>query len=404
MKVALVLSGGGARGAYEAGILRYLLCDLSAHLGDRLRLDVIVGTSVGAINGIWIAGRGLTSASARQLSDVWCALRSDQIFRFGARDLVRLPRLLRGGSRRPNARQVSLLDPAPLRELIYHRLPWEGMRRRLFTGEVEAIVISATEIATGRSIHFVDHHRGSVPGFMPYDVADLLPVRLTPLHCLASAAIPFFFPPVDLGGNYFVDGALRQNTPLSPALRLGADRVLVIGVKRSFRARRDAALEKSRDRPPNLVFLLGKALNALTLDSIEEHLMRLEQFNTLLSWGATAFGSTFLERLNAVIAPVRGAPYRHVRTCYMRPSEDIGCLATTCFRKSKVRANWSTRKFYNMIGPDPDELEADLLSYLLFDRCYTAEIEKLGWEDARRNEEALVQFFTAADDDRNHPL
>ncbi|MCK6525717.1 patatin-like phospholipase family protein, partial [Myxococcota bacterium] len=279
-KVALVLAGGGARGAYEAGALRYILTELSPALRRPTRFHIICGTSAGALNGAFLAGTGDHAETARALSSIWRSMEISQVFNFTALEMLRSPSRLWQRPPANGAEQSALLDAAPLHALVKRMFPAEGLRRRLSSGELLALAVSATEVATGRNLIFLQRHHPGPHEDIPYAQMVMRESTLAPEHVLASAAIPFLFPPVEVDGRYFVDGALRQNTPLSPALRLGAEKVLVIGVKRSFTLEPPQLVEEA-DRPPSLTFLMGKALNALTLDPLERDLKAVERYNAL---------------------------------------------------------------------------------------------------------------------------
>ncbi len=389
--LAAVLSGGGARGAYEAGVLRYLAEHVASQLPDRDPIDAWCGTSAGALNAAWYAGHGLTPSAARGLSELWRSMCINDIYRFDAKTFFTTPmKIFRS---KAVGLDKSVLDGEGVRQLVHANFPYEGIRDRIAAGEVQALVITATEVATGRSVHFLQSadQVSQVPERL-LGAEALRATRLTPDHCLASAAIPFVFPAVQLAGRWFVDGSLRQNTPLRPALYLGAERILVIAVKRSFTARAEKALARLERQNANLVFLAGKTLNALMLDPIEQDLYRVEGMNRLFEWGQATYGDDFMDRLNADLATDRPMPYRQVRTLLFRPQEDLGQVAAQAMRTRPPDANRATRVLLGAVS-DQDSEDADLLSYLLFDGAYTGELERLGWEDARDRADELYAFL-----------
>lgn len=388
MTTALVLQGGGARGAYEAGVLRFLTNEIGPRLDRPMDVPIISGTSVGALNGAFVAGNGLEPATGRYLSKLWRTLSVGDIWGFDGMDLLRAPGRL--WSPDPDLGSA-FLDARPLHSLVRRLFPTAGLAAAFASGRLHAFVIAATEVATGRASLFVESRAG-MELELPYPQVTVRPVTMSSEHVLASAAIPFLFPPIAVDGEPYVDGGLRQPTPLSPVLRLGADRALVIGVKRPFAARTEKALAESHDNP-NLVFLLGKVLNVLMLDPLEQDLSRLERLNAIFEWGTETYGDDFVERLNAVVAPRRGAGYRRVETQLVLPREDLGRVAAACYAASSADLNRPTRFLLDSIS-DREGKEADLLSYLFFDRCYTSELERLGWEDARAKEEELARFLS----------
>ena len=388
MTTALVLQGGGARGAYEAGVLRFITNEIAPRLDAPMQIPLISGTSVGALNGAFLAGHGLHPTTGRRLSRLWRTLEVADIWEFDSLDLLRSPARLYTPD--PDIGSA-FLDARPVQRLVRKLFPTEGLKRAFASGALTAFIVAATEVATGRASLFVQ----SAQGFdlqIPYPQVTVRPVTMSSEHILASAAIPFLFPPIAIDGQPFVDGGLRQPTPLSPVLRFGADRALVVGVKRPFTERTKKALATPHENP-NLVFLLGKVLNVLMLDPLEQDLSRLERLNAIFDWGTETYGDDFLERLNAVVSPKRGAGYRRVETQLVLPREDIGRVCAQCYQTSTPRLSRATRFLLDTIS-DREGHEADLLSYLFFDRCYTSTLERLGWEDARAQEEQLARFLS----------
>ncbi len=375
---ALVLSGGGARGAYEAGTLRYIFGPLARRLGKDIAPDVICGTSVGALTGAWVAAQGMDAA--KTLWQFWRELEPHHIYHLRLLDLVAgkdafLNRHtdIGGGT--------ALFDPSPLYEHVRNTLPWRQLYERIDSGKVRAFVCAATDVATGRCIQFTDGGNRMRPD--NFDVApDILRetatttmryARIGPEHVLASAAIPFVFPAVSVDGHWMVDGALRQNTPLGPTLQLHSDRILVIGVKRQ-RGESDIPVGGP---PPTTGMLAGRALNALMLDPVEENLRRIERWNQMLTWAQGAYPD-FLDRLANEYRP-----YRIVKSLLLRPTEDLGHIAARIFPLVAPELPRATRMFLERVT---DPHEADLVSYFLFHKRFTRELEELGYADAQKME------------------
>ncbi|MDP2317089.1 MAG: patatin-like phospholipase family protein [Pseudomonadota bacterium] len=371
--LGLVLSGGGARGAYEAGVLRYVFDVLGPALGREVTPRIICGTSIGALTGAWIGALGRVGAV--NLATMWQQMEVDHVYRLRMRDLLawRDPFLFR---RTPVGEGQALFDPTPLYERVKDHLPWALLHERIDSRELRAMVVATTDVMTGRCIQFTD---GPI---LPFERPNtkLLPTRIQAVHCLASAAIPLVFPAVAIGGRYYVDGSLRQNTPLLPAIMLGAERVLVVGVKRG--TNQDAP--RAANAAPTPFFLAGKALDALLLDDIEDDIREVQSVNKLLKWGQTAFPD-FMERLAR-----EHRPYRMVETGYVRPSEDLGRIAAACFEQNRSHLPFATRTFLSMIHNREADDNSDLLSYLYFHKSFTGELEALGFEDAQRQEEVLA--------------
>jgi NTE family protein len=405
-RFGLVLSGGGARGAYEAGVLSWVLDELPTRLGAPVRFQILTGTSVGAIHACYVAATAGASGAGRRLLDIWRTLEVGGVYRVGLGDLIGVPLRVLGLTRPRKAppepgipeRLRGLLDTLPLERLVRSRIPWADLRRHIDTGVVETVAVAATEIGTGRSIVWVDNRKRTVPRWAhdPFVVAR--PAALEPAHALASAAIPFLFPALRLGDAYYCDGGLRLNTPLAPALRLGANRLLIVGLRHRPSPDEEAA-EIGAQREADygsLTYLAGKVLNALLLDHVDYDVDRLRVVNAILDTGVRAYGPDFLARMNETVEALRGTPYHVVRNVYLQPSRDLARLALECLRRHRPRGarSWLSDATlrYAVHGI---AAEADLLSYLYFDRCYAEHLIELGRADAEAKSAALVEFFRA---------
>ena len=417
-RFALVMSGGGARGAYEAGVLGFVLDELPGRLGRPVRFQIVTGTSVGAIHACYVAATQGRAHAGRNLMRVWRSLEANGVYRLRIGDAVNIPLCLLGLSRARTKppedgvpeRLSGLLDTAPLERLVQETIPWKRLRRNVDTAEVEAVAIAATEISSGKSIVWVDNRERVVRRWAhdPFVVAR--PVALGPSHALASAAIPFIFPAPRIDGSYFCDGGLRLNTPLAPALRLGADRLLIIGLRHAPTPEEEAALTPQRESNySSLAYLTGKVLNALLLDHVDYDVDRLRLVNAILDTGVQAYGPDFMRRINAVIEEMRGTPYKVVRNVYLLPSRDLGVIAAECF-EHRHRGGQPRRWLSDAVARYAVQgvaAEADLLSYLYFDDCYARHLVELGWSDAQAHAEELVAFFRdetldASDDRTTH--
>jgi NTE family protein len=243
---------------------------------------------------------------------------------------------------------------------------------------------------------WVDNREGVVRRWARDPFVIARPARLGPAHALASAAIPFLFPAPRIDGAYFCDGGLRLNTPLAPALRLGADRLLIVGLRHTPTPEEEAALAAHREANySSLAYLAGKVLNALLLDHVDYDVDRLRLVNAILDTGARAYGPDFLPRINQVIEQMRGTPYRVVRDVYVIPSRDLAVMAAECLEAHRggagLRAWLSDAALrYTVRGIAG---EADLLSYLYFDRCYADHLIELGRADAEARADELIAFF-----------
>src|SRR5437870_10385035 len=403
-RIALVMSGGGARGAYEAGVLRYVLDDLPRRIGRPVHFDIVTGTSVGAIHACYVAGAMGQPGAGTRLADIWRSLEVGGVYELGAADLIAVPLRLLGLYARHEhpaeagipERLTGVLDTRPLERLVRERIPWAELRRRIDLGAIEAVAVTATEMGSGRSMVWVDNREGVVRRWArdPFIIAR--PAKLDATYALASAAIPFLFPVLKIGDDYYCDGGLRLNTPLAPALRLGADRLLIVGLQHHPTPEEEARLAPERETNYNsLAYLGGKVLNALLLDHVDYDVDRLRLVNGILDTGVRVYGPGFLPRINQVIEQMRGTPYRVVRDVYVLPSRDLAVMAAECLGTHRggagLRAWLSDAALrYTVRGIAG---EADLLSYLYFDRCYAEHLIELGRADAEARADELIAFF-----------
>ncbi len=403
-KRAVVLSGGGARGAYEAGVLRFILDELPRRTGITPDFEIVSGTSVGAIHACFLAATADEPGKrGERLNEIWDRMRVQEIFKFTTRDFFRLPRRLLGVKRvakqlregqRPD-RLYGLLDTEPLERLVLQSIPWRGIRRNIRTGRIDTVCVTATQVATGRAVVFCDSHRAELPPWASVSNIRMQRIRLSPLHALASAAIPLLFPSVRVGARYYADGGLRLNTPLAPAVRLGADRILVIGLTHEAGPTTSEALAQERTAEfGNPMYLFGKVLNALMLSPIDADVARLHFVNDIIATGAKVFGPSFLDRLNSGLDPKGDRPLRKIEDLVIRPSEDLGRIAADVVREDK---SLELGAFLGMLrrttGAGSTAKEADLLSYLLFDAAYARPLADLGFRDAEARQDELAAFF-----------
>jgi len=393
-----VLSGGGSRGAYEAGIIHYLRTDLKKRLGRHVPIDIVTGTSVGAINAAFMAATmSDPDSQAEQMVSAWRALRIEELISLRARDVVRAAKMMLGGDPPPPApgsfRYGGFLDTNGLERFVLRVIPWRGIDRSLRQRDLHAISVSATHVGSGHTVVFLSSgepvpREWSRDPFVRHRAA-----RIGPRHVLASAAIPMLFPAVKIGDEFFTDGGLRQNTPMSPAIRLGADRLLLVSLRHVKEAPK--AIERERTEAyPKPLFLAGKALNALMLDHTEYDLQRMQRINLILEAGQASFGDKFESMMNHELVRLRGAPLRRIHAVHIRPSEDIGALAAQFVNAGRMRvAGLFARKLISRLAEGEARHESDLLSYLLFDGEFASELIDLGRRDAAKKEDELAALF-----------
>jgi len=371
-RVALVLAGGAARGAYEVGVVQHILEEVSATLGRDVPIDILCGTSVGALNACFLAAHADQPRDrASALSRTWQSLRMADVIHPDPRALFDFMRGLVGKPLPidPHAtRRGGILDPAGLERLVDRVIAFERIPEQLKSGRIHALTVSTTHVGSGRTVVYVARRDGCVPYWGNDPTVEARGVTIGREHALASASIPFLFPAVRIGGQFYCDGGLRQNVPLSPARRLGADGLIVVSPRYVERPNPAAeALEERREEAfPGPLFLLGKALNALLLDRVDNDLDRLERINSLLLAGTRRYGPEFLANINEELGYPRGElRTRPLSAVLIRSSVDIGAMAGAYVRSPEFARRTSGLVAALMRRLADLAQDADLLSYLL---------------------------------------
>ena len=376
---ALVLGGGGARAAYQAGVLRFV-----TEAFPEAAFPILSGVSAGAINVAYLANHvGDTCAAAEDLLQCWLDISSDQVFQ--AQSALSLYTRVLGTI--PSARRVahmiqhlsgggSLLNTRPLqhflgRHLEPDRAKLTGIADSLAAGRLKAACITTTSYSTGQTVTWIQG-REIKDWQHPNHVGRH--AELTLDHVMASTALPVLFPAVKLGAAWYGDGGIRLTTPLAPAIHLGATSILAVST-RYGRSRREADIPAVDGAPP-LAQIIGILLNAIFLDALEQDAATLETINEFLRSQAKGAHSRF----------------RPINLLILRPSIDLGKLAAS-YEFSKGGAIKLITK-----GLGTGETRSpDWLSMLLFNRDYVHTLMQLGWEDARRQEERIGTFFERAE-------
>lgn len=374
--MGLVVAGGAARGAWQAGVLRYIFDEMPKNLGYVPWPAVVSGTSVGALNGVNVAAR--RREGIVELATLWREMTIDRVYRVRPRDVASAiyNSFWASGS-------FAMLDARPLYALVRRIYPQIALREAIAFGDTRAFIVSATELDTGINALFLDSHDPGV-WLTPVPGAKVRRGHVTAEHCLASAALPLLFEPVAIEGRLHVDGMLRQNTPVRPVIQAGCSHVLVIGIDKPGQS-------SSVEGPvtPTFAFIAGKALNAVLMDPVDRDLRQVEKVNELVRWGREQYGEEFATRLMA------DKGMSEVDVLRVSPSEDLGRLARDSYRNHPPRVAAPVRALLSLLADPANVGESDLLSYLLFDHAYTATCEQLGYDDARRSEELLARFISS---------
>jgi NTE family protein len=375
--VGLVLTGGGARSAYQAGVLRGIADILEPDFNKAFPFNILVGSSAGAINSAMLASNAMNfSAATQSLCRLWSEIRTEQVIRADVFSLgalgIRWLRDLSLGGLLGNSRSTHLLDAGPLREFLGQNIDFKKIRRHIKTGALHGLAVSATNYLTGATVIFFDGAPETEPWIRGSRIAQR--TRLSLRHILASAAIPVFFQPVKLKNSYYGDGCVRLTTPISPAIHLGADRILAIGIRPKRSVEKTAELNaRGRMARISLIDIAGVMLNAAFLDALDLDIERMRRINE------TAAGLTDQAHPSGL---------REIPLLVIQPSEDLGTLASEEFE----RFSNMLRYLLKGIGGSRDK-GWDLLSYLAFDQVYTRHLIELGRADALVKRDEIRRFF-----------
>lgn len=368
LKTGLVLPGGGARAAYQVGVLRAIADLLPTRASNPF--PIITGMSAGAVNATAIAiNADRFRVAIGNLERVWRNFQVHQVFRSDTRSMLRsglhwLLAVMSAGWLLPPPK--SLFDNSPLRELLEQHFDFERIRHAIANNYLDAIAISAAGYRSARSVSFYESKPGCEPWSRMRRAGE--PATLTLDHVMASVAVPFLFPPVLMGGEYYGDGSMRQATPFSSAIRLGADRLLVIGTRNEIQQ------PQAVTYAPTFGQIFGFMLDALFTDGLYSDLERLTQINQIVA----SVGNVNAE----------GMQLRQIDLFVILPSRDLSEIARHHVESlpRTLRVLLRTMGALNASG-------GQLMSYLLFQDSYTRELITLGYQDAMKRSDDLLAFL-----------
>jgi NTE family protein len=363
MSIGLVLTGGGARGAYQAGVIQAVV-ELAERRGAKAPFRVVSGASAGAVNASFLAAAADDlAAAAPKLAEFWASLRTDEIFRTDVLSLGRIALgwasdLALGKWRRRKATQ-SLLDTEPLRRLIRERVAFDRITGHLRSGIIDAFEVTAMDYRSSESVSFVMARQH--PDRWERTRRRVVSTEIGLEHVMASAAIPLLFPPIGIGGRHYGDGCLRNPAPLSPAITLGAKRLLVVGVRHP-KARSE--LNAGLDVKPTIGRVLSVLLNSVLMDAVEFDVERLARVNELVRAVPPEFRA--------------GLTMREIDFLHLTPSIDLGALAAERFNALPDALR------YLISGLGSRDEASELVSYLFFEPEYCGVLARLGYEDTKK--------------------
>jgi len=380
-QTALVLGGGGARGAYQAGVLRAI-----GRRHPELRIPILAGISAGAINTAFLAAHdGGFASAADALATVWVGLSSDQIYEVDAwslaRNVARWTWKLASGGVTESAGARSMVNTDPLERVLRQQLNGgragciTGIQRNIANGRFAAVALSATSYSTGQSVTWV---QGGDIALWERPLRRSEAAELGVEHVMASAALPLFFPAKQVGGEWFGDGGIRLTAPLSPALHLGAERILTVSTRHVHAIAGADESHVYKYPPPAQV--LGILYNAVFLDVIDQDVLRLEMMNRLLR----------------KVPPGERGQLREVEVLILRPSRDLGEMARAYEPKLPPALRFLTRGWGTRHAASPD-----ILSLMMFQSDYVRALIELGEQDADAEAERIDRFISGHSSARN---
>ena len=372
---ALVLSGGGARAAYQVGVLKALKEILPPQSNP---FPIIIGTSAGAINAVALAAHSDDfQNSVELLQKLWAELQIEHVFRTEWRDFIgAMYRIARSFFNQglDYHRPLSLLDNSPLNSFLKQNIHFPSIQQNIDRGALKAISVAALGYTSSNSVNFFQGQE-SLEEWRRFR---RLGVRTTigMEHLLASSAIPLVFPTVRIGRQYYGDGAMRQLAPISPALHLGADRVFIIGVSGN-RSRMMKSRRVVHRHPPSVAQMAGQLLNSAFIDSLEGDIEHLERINDLI------------ELVPEAVRENQEVPLRPIKTLVISPSKEMDKIAGRHVRYMPKKL----RFFLRSSGATAKSGGSVLSSYLLFVPSFTQELIDLGYQDAMWERDTILDFF-----------
>lgn len=375
-KLGVVLSGGGARGAYQAGVLQ-ATAHIARELGIKSPFSIFSGVSAGSINSSFMASFAHDfSRGAEELVQLWSHLESEKVFQA---DVIALGKKLglgfanlSFGKFTQDEIKNSLLDTSPLHQLLAQHLNFNQIQENIKNGALKALVITAMDYHNSQAVSFIQGEDGH-PTWQK-SRRKSVKAKIQAEHIMASSAIPLLFPPIKIGDVFYGDGCVRNTTPCSPALRLGADNLLIVGVRRQATMNADDIKAISDQRTPSLIRIINVLLNSVMLDGIEHDVERLGYINQLVSQVSEE------KRKSMSLKPVNFV--------WISPSVDIGALAAERIGKLPRML----RFFFKAMGHLEDANE--LVSYLMFDSSFCKTLIEIGYNDGMRHKEEIQKLLS----------
>lgn len=414
--LALVLSGGGARGAYEAGVIHYIRTMLPPEISRKRRFDVLCGSSVGAINICILASQAHDLLhQGHHIYQAWKHLEQKNVYKRDALSFAKmLTQSFMGISRNVFSRLQDedivpakkkhfkgILNTSPLIPFLENHISWGQISVNIRNELIKAVSLTTTNVHTGKLELFVEKHP-SVPYTGAYICHD---TKLEHIHALASSALPVLFKAVRIRDQYYIDGSLRLNTPMSPAIQLGADKILVVGMHQKVNKPEDDNIERPFIRSvesPSLGLLLGKILSAIFLDRLDYDIEQMERINRIIKWADQVYGDDFISRVNEhllennIKGDIANRGLKRLTAMQIFPSQDIREVFMECVEGQQIfsKGLTSLERFLLKILDVDLHSGKDILSFIMFHPKYLNRLLELGFEDARARHDDLIEFMS----------
>ena len=369
-KTALILGGGGARAAYQVGVLKAISEFITPECKNPF--PIICGTSAGSINAIALASNAKNfHQGIQKIVHVWSNFELGHVFYVDAKHLFgRIAAWFWSHLGFGNWRKGpgSILDNSPLRKLLNNYISFEHIDQALESGDLHAYCLTACSYTSGESTTFFDGHPSIEEWVRTHREGKREKMNID--HLIASSAIPIIFESVKIGQEYYGDGSMRQASPISPALHLGADKLLIIGLRKDS----ELGIPEPPKHRPSLGQISGYVLDTLFLNSLQADVERMERLNRILNKGANTHESKFKE----------------IQHLLINPSQDIADIAKKHYRDLPK----SFRLALNFIGLNKGNSRR-LVSYLMFSKAFCSELIDLGYKDAMQQKDQLSNFLRA---------
>ena len=373
-KLGLVLPGGGARGAYQVGVLKAFL--EMAQKKSKSPFEIISGTSAGAINAAFLASEAhMFDHSVASLLDVWSNFTSNKVYKTDPITMLKSSlhwflTIISGGVLIPNP--TSLLDNQPLRNLLRERIKFPDIQNNIESSSIESLAVTSASYRSRKSCTFFQANSNANNWQKTHREGKKTLINLD--HLMASVALPLIFPAVRIGDEYFGDGAMRQATPLSPTIRLGAEKLMIISVKET-----DDRFQFNNpgEQYPSFAKIAGYMLEALFLDGLYSDIERLNRINQIIKNS----GDKEIKTNNKIM--------KYVDYLVISPSEDLNEIAQKHYHNMPL----SIRLLLQGLGLLKDS-KSELLSFLLFESVYTSELIDLGYRDGIAKKEEIADFMS----------